>query len=121
MSPLWLIVRTKKLVGYSTFGIYLNALRQTGQGTKAGTVAEQQLQRDSSNEDVLLFAADYNRDKKDNAQAHRHTNRFSGNQRRTTSGSVNSERHDKGNTLSHRIRNKGELPAPARSREDRGT
>ncbi len=51
------------------YGRYLNALRQTGQGAKAGADAEQQLQRDPSNEDVLLFAADYNRDKKDNAKA----------------------------------------------------
>lgn len=50
------------------YGRYLNALRQTGQGDKAGTAAEQELQRDPSNEDVLVFAADYSRDKKDNAK-----------------------------------------------------
>ncbi|MBV8549724.1 MAG: hypothetical protein JOY54_00365 [Acidobacteriaceae bacterium] len=50
------------------YGRYLNALRQTGQGDKAGTEAEQELQRDPSNEDVLLFAADYNREKKDLAK-----------------------------------------------------
>lgn len=51
------------------YGRYLNALRQSGQADKAGQMAEQELQRDSSNEDVLLFAADYNRQKKDPAKA----------------------------------------------------
>ncbi|MBV8072324.1 MAG: hypothetical protein JO270_20650 [Acidobacteriaceae bacterium] len=50
------------------YGRYLNALRQSGQAAKAGTAAEQELLRDPSNEDVLLFAADYSRDKKDTAK-----------------------------------------------------
>jgi tetratricopeptide (TPR) repeat protein len=42
------------------YGRYLTALQQTGQKEKAGTAAEQQLQRDSNNEDVLAFAASDN-------------------------------------------------------------
>lgn len=49
------------------YGRYLNALRQNGQADKAGQAAEQELQRDPSNEDVLLFAADYSREKKQTA------------------------------------------------------
>ena len=39
------------------YGRYLTALQQTGQKEKAATAAEQQLQRDPNNEDVLAFAA----------------------------------------------------------------
>jgi tetratricopeptide (TPR) repeat protein len=42
------------------YGRYLNALQQMGQKEKAGTEAEQQLQRDPNNEDVLAFAASEN-------------------------------------------------------------
>ncbi len=42
------------------YGRYLTALQQTGQKEKAGTAAEQQLQRDPTNEDVLAFAASDN-------------------------------------------------------------
>lgn len=42
------------------YGRYLTALQQTGQKEKAATAAEQQLQRDPSNEDVLAFAASDN-------------------------------------------------------------
>jgi tetratricopeptide (TPR) repeat protein len=42
------------------YGRYLTALQQTGQKEKAGTAAEQQLQRDPNNEDVLAFAASGN-------------------------------------------------------------
>lgn len=45
------------------YGRYLNALRQSGQNDKAGTAAEQELQSDATNEDVLLIAADYNMQK----------------------------------------------------------
>lgn len=41
------------------YGRYLNALRQTGQNDKAGLAAEREAQRDSADEDVLAFAADY--------------------------------------------------------------
>jgi tetratricopeptide (TPR) repeat protein len=47
------------------YGRYLNALRQTGQNDKAGAAAEKEAQRDSSNEDVLAFAADYSMRHKD--------------------------------------------------------
>jgi len=50
------------------FGRYLNALQQTGQKDKAGAAAEQELQRDPTNEEALLVAADYSRDKKDPAK-----------------------------------------------------
>ncbi len=50
------------------YGRYLNALQQTGQGDKAAAEAEQDLQRDPTNEDVLLFAANYSREKKDQAK-----------------------------------------------------
>lgn len=46
-----------------SYGRYLNAFKQEGQGEKAETAAEQELQRDSNNEDVLLFAATYNTEK----------------------------------------------------------
>lgn len=42
------------------YGRYLTALQQTGQKEKAATAAEQQLQRDPNNEDVLAFAASEN-------------------------------------------------------------
>ena len=51
------------------YGRYLNALQQEGQTEKAAQEAEQELQRDPSNEDVLVFAANYNREKKNDAQA----------------------------------------------------
>ncbi len=41
------------------YGRYLNVLRQTGQNQKAGTAAEQEAERDPTNEDVLLVAGDY--------------------------------------------------------------
>jgi tetratricopeptide (TPR) repeat protein len=47
------------------YGRYLNALQQTGQGDKAEAQAEQQLQRDPNNEDVLAFAASHNLQKND--------------------------------------------------------
>jgi tetratricopeptide (TPR) repeat protein len=47
------------------YGRYLNALRQAGQNDKAGAAAEKEAQRDASNEDVLLVAADYNTHGKD--------------------------------------------------------
>jgi tetratricopeptide (TPR) repeat protein len=47
------------------YGRYLNALRQAGQNDKAGAAAEKEAQRDPSNEDVLLVAADYNVRQKD--------------------------------------------------------
>jgi tetratricopeptide (TPR) repeat protein len=43
-----------------SYGMYLNALRQTGQNDKAGESAEKEADRDPNNEDVLLVAADYN-------------------------------------------------------------
>lgn len=46
------------------YGRYLNALRSAGQSDKAGIKAEQMAASDSSNEDVLLIAADYNLQKK---------------------------------------------------------
>ncbi len=48
-----------------SYGRYLNALRQTGQVDKAGAAAEKEAERDSSNEDVLAFAADYSMRHKD--------------------------------------------------------
>jgi tetratricopeptide (TPR) repeat protein len=42
------------------YGRYLTALQQTGQKEKAGAAAEQQLQRDPNNKDVLAFAASDN-------------------------------------------------------------
>jgi hypothetical protein len=43
-----------------SYGMYLNALRKTGQDDKAGAAAEKEADRDPNNEDVLLIAADYN-------------------------------------------------------------
>jgi len=43
-----------------SYGMYLNALRKTGQNDKAGAAAEKEADRDPNNEDVLLIAADYN-------------------------------------------------------------
>jgi hypothetical protein len=43
-----------------SYGMYLNALRKTGQNDKAGAAAEKEAERDPNNEDVLLIAADYN-------------------------------------------------------------
>jgi tetratricopeptide (TPR) repeat protein len=51
------------------YGRYLNALRQAGQNDKAGAAAEKEAQRDPSNEDVLLVAADYNMHRKDQDKA----------------------------------------------------
>jgi tetratricopeptide (TPR) repeat protein len=48
-----------------SYGRYLAALQQQGQGDKAGAAAEKEAQRDPSNEDVLAFLADYDRQKKD--------------------------------------------------------
>ena len=48
------------------YGRYLNALRESGQADKAGTAAVKELERDPSNEDVLMFAADYSMRHKDN-------------------------------------------------------
>jgi tetratricopeptide (TPR) repeat protein len=47
------------------YGRYLAALQQQGQNDKAGAAAEKEAQRDPSNEDVLAFLADYDRQKKD--------------------------------------------------------
>jgi tetratricopeptide (TPR) repeat protein len=47
------------------YGRYLAALQQQGQSDKAGAAAEKEAQRDPSNEDVLAFLADYDRQKKD--------------------------------------------------------
>lgn len=49
-----------------SYGPYLNALRQSGQGEKAGAAAIREAQRDPSNEDALLVAADYSSQQKDN-------------------------------------------------------
>jgi outer membrane protein assembly factor BamD (BamD/ComL family) len=43
-----------------SYGMYLNALRQTGQNDKAGAAAETEADRNPNNEDALLIAADYN-------------------------------------------------------------
>lgn len=43
-----------------SYGIYLNALRQTGQNDKAGEAAGREADRNPNNEDALLIAADYN-------------------------------------------------------------
>ena len=51
------------------YGRYLNALKQEGQGDKADALAEQELQRDPNNEDVLLFAATYEVQKNHNDKA----------------------------------------------------
>jgi tetratricopeptide (TPR) repeat protein len=51
------------------YGRYLNALRQSGQGDKAGAAAATEAQRDPANEGVLLFAADYSMQHKDNDKA----------------------------------------------------
>jgi tetratricopeptide (TPR) repeat protein len=42
-----------------SYGRYLNALRQSGQAEKAGTAAEHESERDPSDEDALVVAADY--------------------------------------------------------------
>ena len=42
-----------------SYGRYLNALRQSGQAEKAGTAAQHEAERDPSNEDCLVVAADY--------------------------------------------------------------
>ena len=47
------------------YGRYLAALQQQGQNDKAGAAAEKEAQHDASNEDVLAFLADYDRQKKD--------------------------------------------------------
>lgn len=52
-----------------SYGRYLNALKQQGQSDKAAAAAEQELQRDPNNEDVLLFAATYNAQKSQNDKA----------------------------------------------------
>ena len=46
------------------YGLYLNALRSTKQNEKAGAAAIRELQRDPSNEDALLVAADYSMQQK---------------------------------------------------------
>jgi len=46
------------------YGNYLNALRQSGQADKAGAGAEKLADRDAATPDVLLIAADYNLQKK---------------------------------------------------------
>ena len=48
-----------------SYGRYLAALQQQGQGDKAKTAAESELQRDPSNEDTLAFLADYEQQHKD--------------------------------------------------------
>jgi tetratricopeptide (TPR) repeat protein len=45
------------------YGRYLSALQQQGQSDKAGSEAEQELQRDPNNEDALLFAATHSTEK----------------------------------------------------------
>jgi hypothetical protein len=52
-----------------SYGMYLNALRQTGQNEKAGAAAEKEADRDPTNEDVLLIAADYNMQKQNQDKA----------------------------------------------------
>jgi tetratricopeptide (TPR) repeat protein len=47
------------------YGRYLAALQQQGQNDKAGAAAEKEAQQDPTNEDVLAFLADYDRQKKD--------------------------------------------------------
>lgn len=49
-----------------SYGLYLNALRQTGQADKAGAAAAKEVERDPNNEDALLIAADYSSQHKDN-------------------------------------------------------
>jgi tetratricopeptide (TPR) repeat protein len=51
------------------YGRYLNALKQQGESDKAAAGAEQELQRDPNNEDVLLFAATYDAQKGENDKA----------------------------------------------------
>ncbi|MBV9035820.1 MAG: hypothetical protein JO182_15125 [Acidobacteriaceae bacterium] len=51
------------------YGRYLNALRQSGQSEKAGTAAQHELERDPSNEDALVVAADYSMHNKQYDQA----------------------------------------------------
>ena len=46
------------------YGRYLNALRQAGQADKAGAAAQREVERDPSNEDALVVAADYSVQKK---------------------------------------------------------
>jgi tetratricopeptide (TPR) repeat protein len=41
------------------YGRYLTALRQSGQPEKAGTAAQREVERDPSNEEALVIAADY--------------------------------------------------------------